>query len=130
MLKFTVDSVEVTWNPDVRIGTVLFGSGARPSHRDGTLLVEAMTRWIGTDPKPFAILGDGEKIIGGEPGYRSVMGGFFQRQRETAYLALYNLSPELQVASQMFATGTGLHFGSFASEAEARAWLRSAGFDS
>jgi hypothetical protein len=130
MQKFALDSVEMTWNPDVRIGTVHFGSGAKPSHRDGTLLVEAMTRWIGTDLKPFAILGDGEKIIGGEPGYRSVMAGFFHSQREKAYLALYNLSPELKVASQMFATGTGMRFGAFSSEGEARAWLRSAGFDS
>jgi hypothetical protein len=127
MFKHKIESIELTWDPDSRIGIVRFESGAKATGKDAEQLVEAMANWIGADRRPFAVLGDGENLKGGDAGYRSVWGGFFKLHREYSYLALYNMKPALHIASEMFGIGTGMHLQVFVSEEEARAWLRSVG---
>jgi hypothetical protein len=125
--------VEMQWDPGNRLCTVRYHDGPKATAENGRILVEAMTAWV--DPehpdrpeaKPFAILVDGEKIQGGQPGYRAVMGAFYKARKDRVLFALFHLGPVLRIASEMFALGSGLKLKAFATEELARAWLRKEG---
>jgi hypothetical protein len=119
--------VEMRWNPESRLFFVRYHDGPKATAEDGSNLVAAMTAWIGPQPRPFALLVDGGKIQGGQPGYRSVMGAFFKLHKQRLVFAIFDLGPVLRIASEMFALGTGLKLKAFGTEGQARDWLRKEG---
>jgi hypothetical protein len=127
MDKITSGTIEMTWDSESRLALIRFESETRATGKDAVVLVNALTRWIGMDRKPFALLGDGGKLAGVDAEYRSVWGKFFQQHREDAYIAFFNMGPIIRIAAEMFGVGTGLKLKAFADEAQARAWLRRMG---
>jgi hypothetical protein len=127
MESFRSGCVEFFWDAESRLSTVKYHGGPKPSGEDGRQIVAAVRRWIGTEPMPFGMLVNGANLVGGEPEYRSIMGGFYRENKERVSIALFNLKPVFRIATEMFSLGAGIRMKTFGSEAEARAWLRKAG---
>lgn len=119
--------VEIQWNPETRLCFVRYHDGPKATAEDGRNLIAAVAAWIGPQPKPFAMLVDGGKIQGGQPGYRGVLASFFKSHKQRVVFAIFDLGPILRIASEMFALGAGLNLKAFPTEAQAREWLRKEG---
>jgi len=127
MDKITSGTIEMTWDSESRLAFIQFERDTRATGKDADVLVEALTRWIGTDGKPFGLLGDGGKLAGVDAGYRSVWGKFFQQHRGDSYIAFFNMNPIIRIAAEMFGIGTGLRLRAFSDEGKARSWLQEMG---
>jgi hypothetical protein len=127
MIKVTSGTIELSWDPDSRLASIRFQRETRATGRDAALLVDALTRWIGSDGRPFALLGDGKGLVGVDAEYRSLWGRFFREHRDHASIAFFNMGPVIRLAAEMFRIGTGLRLKAFAVEADARSWLRDMG---
>lgn len=127
MDKITSGTIELAWDPDSRLAIIRFERETRATGKDAVALVDTLERWVGTDSKPFALLGDGSKLAGVDAEYRSVWGKFFRRHREEANIAFFNMGPIIRIAAEMFRIGTGVRMKAFAEEGRARAWLREMG---
>lgn len=125
--QITVGNAEMDWDADSRLARLRFTNEARATREEALLLVEALTRWIGTDGKTFGLIGDGGKLVGVDAEYRSVWGAFFKQHRSESYVAFFNMKPVIRIAAEMFRIGTGVQLKAFADEASARSWLRQNG---
>jgi hypothetical protein len=125
--KVTVGSAEMTWDPDARLAVLGFARETTTTGPDAVALVDALSRWIGTEGQPFGLLGDGGRLRGVNAEYRSVWSKFLRDHREDSHAAFFNMSAIVRIAAEMFRIGTGLKLKAFATEEEARAWLRGAG---
>lgn len=117
-------AIEMTWDPDSRLATIRFVRDTRATGKDAVVLVDALTGWIGTEGRPFGLLGDGGKLSGLDAEYRSVWGSFLRQHRDDSHTAFFNMNAIVRIAAEMFRIGTGLHLKAFANEGDARAWLR------
>lgn len=126
--RVKLGTIELAWDPEVRLAVLRFERETRATGRDGVALVAAMDRWVGTG-KPFGLLGDGGRLSGVDAEYRSVWGRFLRQHRDCCYLAFFNMGTVIRVAAEMFRVGTGLQVKAFADEGEARSWLRKMGID-
>lgn len=127
MDRVEVGTILMTWDPKVRLAHLRFTAPTHAGEEDAKKLVAAITEWVGTDAKPFALLGDGGKLGAVDASYRSVWGAFFKKHKKEGLLAFYNMGPLIRIAAEMFRIGTGVTMKAFANEEEARAWLRKAG---
>lgn len=125
--KLASGTLEMTWDSETRLAVVRHAHETRAAGQDATVLVDALTRWIGMEGKPFGFLVDGAKAAGLDIEFRSTWARFFQQHREESVIALFNLSPMHRVVAEMFRIGTGIRLKAFADEASARAWLRQMG---
>lgn len=101
--------------------------GVTVSGSDGRVLIDALARWVGEEPAPFAVLADATGVPGTDAEYRSMVSSFFVGHRDRSYIALVNVGPVLRVVAEMFRIGSGVPVKGFPTEAEARAWLRGRG---
>jgi hypothetical protein len=127
MEKITSRTVEMAWDPETRLAVLRFDSETRAIGKDAVVLVDALTRWIGTDRKAFGLLGDGRNLAGVDAEYRSVWGKFLRQHREDACIAFFNMGPIIRVAAEMFRIGTGARLKAFVDEESARSWMRGMG---
>jgi hypothetical protein len=127
MERVIVGSAEMTWDPDARLAVLGFSRETTPKGADAVVLVDALSRWIGTGGEPFGLLGDGAKLRGVDAEYRSTWSRFLRQHRANSYMAFFNMNAIVRIAADMFRIGTGLNLKAFATEAEARAWLRTVG---
>jgi hypothetical protein len=123
----TIGNIHLTWDADARLATIRFAGETHATGRDATVMVDAMTAWIGTDGRPFGLLGDGGNLSGLDAEYRSVWGRFFRQHRADSSTAFFNMGPIVRIAAEMFRLGTGQQLKAFADEEDARAWLRQRG---
>jgi hypothetical protein len=123
----TSDSTRITWDGPSRIASVRYSEGALLTSKDGTFLVDALSRWIGEDRDPFAVLADGAGLGGTDAEYRAKASRFFRQHRDHAFIALINLGPVIHVVVEMFRLGTGVQLKTFSDETAARSWLRTRG---
>ena len=119
----------MSWDPDARLAVIRFERETRPTGHDARVLVDAMTRWIGADDGPFALLGDGGKLAGLDAEYRAVWGRFFRQHRKRCWIAFFHMNAFVRIAADMFRIGTGVRMKAFGEEQAARAWLREKGID-
>ena len=117
----------MTWDPEARLAILRFKAEMRVTGKDAAVLIEALQRWIGTDAKPFALLGDGNGLAGVDAEYRSLWGRFLREHHEESCVAFCNMGPVIRIAAEMFRIGTGLRVKAFADESSARSWLRKNG---
>jgi hypothetical protein len=117
----------MTWDPGSRLATLHFERPARVTGADARTLVGSLTGWIGSDGRPFGLLGDGKNLSGLDAEYRSVWATFFRGHRADSRIAFFNMNPFIRIAAEMFRIGTGLHLKAFADERSARSWLRDEG---
>ncbi len=115
-----------TWHPKSRLASVSYSAGATLTASDGTMLINALTGWIGDAKQPFGVLADAKGLGGTDGDYRAQVGDYFKQHKE-AYIALINMGPVIRVVVEMFRIGTGVSLKAFATEAQARAWLQSVG---
>lgn len=121
------DAIVLTWDPAVRLATIRFETETRATEAHAKALVAAMTSWVGPQPAPFGLLGDGRGLKSLDAGYRATWGDFLKRHAKEASVAFFHMGPVIRVAADMFRLGTGLKLKAFAAEDDARAWLRKAG---
>ena len=119
--------MEVSWDDKSRVAFVRYMPDSQLSEAEGDLLVEALTRWMGTARVPFALIGDAKEVKGTDGAYRARISKFFKEHRDHAFLALINVRPVLQIVAEMFRVGTGIQMKTFPNEAAARTWLRGKG---
>lgn len=115
------------WDPEARLAVIRFERETHATGRDAAVLVEALTGWVGSERKPFGLLGDGGKLSGLDSEYRSVWASFLRQHRDDSFTAFFNMNAVVRIAAEMFRIGTGLRIKAFAHEAQARAWLREIG---
>lgn len=127
MEKVTVRSAEMTWDPQARLAVLRFAHDTTPTGPDAVVLVDALSRWVGDAGRPFGLLGDGARLRGVDAEYRAVWSRFLRRHRDDSTTAFFNMSAVVRIAAEMFRLGTGLRLKAFATENDARAWLREAG---
>lgn len=120
-------SIEVTWDPESRLAVLWFERKTRATGKDAAVLVDAMTRWVGSDGRPFALLSDGGKLAGVDAEYRSIWARFFRQHRDSSWIAFFNMNVFIRIAADMFRIGTGIQMKAFADETAARSWLRERG---
>jgi hypothetical protein len=123
----TSGAIQMTWEAGPRLAVIRFERETQATGEDARMMVEALTRWIGTDGKPFGLLGDGGRLSGLDAEYRSRWGSFLRQHRADCFTAFFNMNPVVRIAAEMFRLGTGLRLKAFATEPEARAWLREMG---
>ena len=123
----TSDSTTITWHPGSRVAVVRYTAGASLVAADGAFLADALTGWIGAGGERFAIFADAAGLRGTNGEYRARASSFFRQHRDNAFIALVNLGPVIQIVVELFRLGTGIQLKTFASEAEARSWLRTKG---
>ena len=117
----------MTWDPDARLAVLRFARETTTTGPNAVVLVDALSRWIGTEGKAFGLLGDGGKLRGVDAEYRAVWSKFMGRHRADSFVAFFNMSAIVRIAAEMFRIGTGLHLKAFATEEDARKWLREVG---
>jgi hypothetical protein len=127
MERVIVGAAEMTWDPEARLAVLGFSRETTTTGADAIVLVDALSGWIGTTGKPFGLLGDGGRLRGVDAEYRSVWSRFLRQHRQDSYTAFFNMSAMVRIAADMFRIGTGLRLKAFATEPEARAWLRGVG---
>lgn len=127
MDKVTVGAIEMTWDSESRLALLRFERETHGTGKDAENLIEALARWVGSDGKPFALLGDGSKLTRVDAAYRSSWSKFLQHHRADCCVAFFNMNPVIRIAAEMFRIGTGLRLKMFAREEEARSWLRGMG---
>lgn len=119
--------IEMTWDPDSRLAEIRFERDTQATGKDAVVLVDAVAGWIGTDGRPFGLLGNGGKLSGLDAEYRSVWGRFLRQHRDDSFIAFFNMNAVVRIAAEMFRLGTRLRLKAFADERDARAWLRENG---
>ena len=129
MIKATHGTVELKWDPASRVAAMRFEDNTRSSGEDATILVSALTEWLGSDPerRPFALLADAARLDAMDAGWRSTWGKFFREHRDHAWIAVFHMGPLIRIGAEMFRLGTGVRLKGFAEEDDARAWLRKNG---
>lgn len=119
--------VDITWHPESRLAVVRYTPDTTLVGEDGTILVDALAGWIGTEDLRFGVLADATGVSGTDAEYRCKVGAFFRRNRDTAYIALTNMGPVIRIVTEMLRIGTGMQLKVFAEDSAARGWLRSKG---
>jgi hypothetical protein len=121
------ESMEMTWHPESRLAVLQFAPGITLGAKEGALLVDSLTGWIGTEHKAFGLLADTRGVHGADSEYRVKTRDFFKLYRDSACVAVTGMGPVIRVVAEMFRIGTGIQLKGFADEASARAWLRQKG---
>jgi stage II sporulation SpoAA-like protein len=121
------ESMQVAAHPQGRLVEIRFAPGTRLTGAHGTAIVDALKSVMGTEGERFALFADAEGVSGTDADYRAVTGGFFAQHRDTARIALVNLSPIVRIVAEMFRVGIRLQMKTFGDEMAARAWLRTQG---
>lgn len=127
MLNVAGKTFQMTWDPPSRLAVLRFGTDTHATGDDAAKLVEALSTWVGTEPMPFALLGDGARLKGVDAEYRSLWTRFLRQRRDHCFVAFFNMGPLIRIAAEMFRLGSGVRVKAFADEEQARAWLRSNG---
>lgn len=117
----------ISWNGTERLARVLCTPEATLNGEDGRVLVEALARWVGDDPRPFALLADTLGVRGTDAQYRARTRAFLETHRGRVFIGVLNMGPVVQIIAEMFRIGSGIQVKGFGTEPEARAWLRSRG---
>lgn len=127
MDQVVLGSIELKWDAAARLAVLSFTQETSARGPEAAAMVDAMKGWVGTGGAPFALLGDGGKLKSVDAEYRAVWGDFFRAHREDSFIAFFNMGVVIRIAADMFRIGTGVRLRAFATESDARAWLREQG---
>ncbi|HEY3666818.1 MAG TPA: hypothetical protein VGL19_12485 [Polyangiaceae bacterium] len=120
-------SISISWYAECRLAVLCYEAPVSATGKDLRPLLEALTRWVGTEGQTFFLLNDCGPLISMDTEYRAGWRTFFRPHRDASWCALYNLSPVIQIVAEMFRVATGLHIGVFKTETAARSWLQQKG---
>jgi hypothetical protein len=123
------ESMKIALRPESRLVEVRFAPNTSLTGQHGAAIVDALESVMGTQGERFALFADAKGVSRTDADYRAVTGEFFRQHRDTARIALINLSPIIRVVAEMFRVGIRLQMRTFDDEAAARAWLRTQGID-
>jgi hypothetical protein len=125
--RLVVRTISMTWDPASRLAHITFTAPTEARGEDAQALVDALSKLTGEGGQPFGVLGDGGKLAKMDAGFRATWSRFFKAHRNDVHVAFYNQGPLIRVSADMFRIGTGVDLKSFATEREARVWLRQRG---
>jgi hypothetical protein len=120
-------SIEVSWDPAARLATLHAAAGTTLGGGDAAMLIGALETWMATVEGPFGLLAHVQGVRGADAEYRARANAFFAHHRERAAIAVLGMGPVIRVIAEMFRIGTGVALKGFATEGEAREWLRGRG---
>ena len=129
MREIRVGAISLAWDEATRLATLRFAESTNGTGAAAQKLVDAMKLWIGSQPQPFALLADTKNNPNVDSAWRSTWGTFYKEHREVAAIAAFNLNAMVRIALELFRVATGARVRGFASEDDARAWLRSLGLN-
>jgi hypothetical protein len=116
--------VDIAWDAEARMATMRhLTAGAVGRGQDAVVLVAAFDAWVRGDERPFALLGDAGNLVRVEREWLTCWSAFFRRYLARASIAIFDVAAPIRVAGDLFRLGTGVRFGMFATETEARSWL-------
>jgi len=121
------DSMQVSWHPEVRIVTTRYSPDTTLTGVHSSLLLGALEDWVGSSAEPFALLADATGVRGADAEYRSLTATFFKKHGDQLFIAVFNLGPLARLLLEMLRVSGSLQVRAFASEAQARGWLRGKG---
>ena len=127
MEKITQGAIELTWDAGSRLAHLRYERETAATGPDARVLVDALATWVGTEPRPFALLADNERNTSVDAEWRSIWGTFFKARRDHSYIAVYHMNAVIRVVAKMFRVATGMKLNAFADEQSARSWLRENG---
>ena len=122
-----VGPISLTWDAGIRLAVMRFSEPAIGTGAAADTLVKAMTRWVGTDLRPFGMLADTKNNSSVDAQWRATWGSFYKAHRTSGVMAVFNTGPVLRVAAELFRLAVGLNLKAFDHEEDARAWLRAQG---
>jgi hypothetical protein len=125
----STDTLEMSWDAARRVARARVVPGAKLGAKDGADLVGAVARWTEGSSERFAVLADGGGGHETDGKYRATLSSFIRQHRDKAFVTFFNLGAVLPIVVEMFRVGTGIPMHAFATEEEARAWLRTKSFD-
>ena len=85
-------NLEMTWDSETRVAVVRHATEGPSVGGDAAKLVDGLTRWIGTEGKPFGFMVDGANAGPLDAEFRSTYARFFKLHRQQSVIALFNLS--------------------------------------
>lgn len=122
----TTGLTQITWDPVTRIASM-----RTPGPRtvaEARVALDALTRWVGTEGEPFAVIHDATGAELATPESRAMWAKFWDQHLREAAVAMIHAGPEQESATALFAAATGMRVRAFASEADGRGWLRGLGY--
>src|SRR5689334_15825928 len=78
-----VGAISLTWDPGTRLAVMRFSEPTVATSPAADILVKAMTRWVGTDSGPFALLADTENNSSVDAQWRAMWGSFFKAHKSS-----------------------------------------------
>lgn len=124
--------IELTWDPDVRVAVFRFlQQGTNATGKDARVFLEAIGEWTRPPDASWAMLVDCSQLSNVDAGWRSAFSAHFKHERHRASVAWFNANALVRTMVLMFVTA--MRFGgpfkgkAFATEEEARSWLREMG---
>lgn len=119
-----VGAIRLTWDPASRLAVMRFSETTIGTGLAAVPLVNAMSRWVGSDSGLFGLLADTKNNPSVDAEWRATWGAFYKLHRDSAVMAVFNMGAMLRVAAELFRLAIGVNLKGFDKEEDARAWLR------
>jgi hypothetical protein len=122
-----VGAISLTWDSQNRLAELRFSEPTVGTGPAAEVLVQAMTRWVGTESRPFGLLADTKNNPSVDAQWRAKWGEFYKLHKTSGVMAVFNMSAILRVAADLFRLAIGVNLKGFNHEKDARAWMQSQG---
>jgi hypothetical protein len=124
--------IELTWDPDVRLAVFRFlQQDTAATGKDAQAFLGAVDEWKQPPDAPWAMLVDCSQLSNVDAAWRSAFSAYFKNERQRASVAWFNANALVRTMVLMFVTAMRLagpfNGRAFATEEEARSWLRDLG---
>lgn len=132
MDRLELHGIELTWDPDARLAVFRFlGEDTAARGKDAPAFLDALREWTQPPEVPWAVLVDCGRLSNVDAGWRSAFWAYFKNERDHVSVAWFNANALVRTMILMFVTAmrvAGPFNGkAFATEEEARSWLREKG---
>jgi hypothetical protein len=130
--RLELKDMELTWDPDSRVAVFRFlRPDTEAKGEDAHVFLDAVHEWTQPSDDSWAMLVDCGRLSNVDAAWRSAFSNYFRQERERASVAWFNANALVRTMILMFVTAMRLsgpfHGKAFATEEEARSWLREKG---
>lgn len=126
------NGIELTWDPETRLAVFRFSQENTAARgEDARAFLEAVREWTQPPEVRWGMLVDCSQLSNVDAGWRSEFSSHFKHERNRAAVAWFNANALVRTMVLMFVTAMRLagpfRGKAFATEEEARSWLRNLG---
>lgn len=130
--RFELNGIELTWDPEARLGVFRFlDEDTVARGKDAPKFLGAFRTWTDGSDTPYAVLVDSGRLSNVDAAWRSAFSAYFKNERDRVFVAWFNANVLVRTMVLMFVTamrvGGTFEGKAFATEEEARSWLRGKG---